>query len=81
MVVDVLLARHVNLQGCMLMRLPHIPREMGPPSAETEQRLLSIYERFIQRDPTLATERHHGNYGSVVHEAAEVEQGCFSDLH
>ncbi|CEM12860.1 unnamed protein product [Vitrella brassicaformis CCMP3155] len=71
--LDILTARHdIDLRAagqlyCMVMELPLLPLRQPPP--EYLQLLLSMYERLVRRDPTLATEETSGGY-NLVHTAA-----------
>mmetsp|Transcript_6774 Transcript_6774/g.19703 ORF Transcript_6774/g.19703 Transcript_6774/m.19703 type:complete len:467 (+) Transcript_6774:425-1825(+) len=70
--VRILMQRHVNLRGSMVMELLRVPRavdEDRPPSPDVERQLLLFYERLVEQDTTLATEQDQ--FGrNLVHSAA-----------
>ncbi|CEM02056.1 unnamed protein product [Vitrella brassicaformis CCMP3155] len=73
---DILMARpNIDLRAadeCMVMQLP---RPLRPPPPQYLELLLSLYERLVARDPTLATEERYGL--NLVHQAAEVAGGHY----
>ncbi|CEL93977.1 unnamed protein product [Vitrella brassicaformis CCMP3155] len=75
--VFLLVARHdIDLRAAdgtdMVLQLPRPRRE---PTAEYLQVLLSMYERLITRDPTLATEESYGE--NLVDAAAMLTRGQY----
>ncbi|CEM15867.1 unnamed protein product [Vitrella brassicaformis CCMP3155] len=87
---DLLMARHdlsgTDLRGSWLMGLPRplspIAAHQRPPPTHFLKVLMSMYQRLIQRDPTLATAtepfRDDVRDGfNLVHRAAEVAKGLY----
>ncbi|CEM17402.1 unnamed protein product [Vitrella brassicaformis CCMP3155] len=70
---DILITRHDIDLHAPGPRMLMLPRPLRQPPSEYLQLLMSMYERLIQRDPTLATEERSGC--NLVHAAAEVAGG------
>ncbi|CEM02081.1 unnamed protein product [Vitrella brassicaformis CCMP3155] len=69
---ELLMARQdIDLRSPGPRMVMMLPRSLRPPPLEYLQLLLSMYERLVARDPTLAAERDIWGY-SLVHRAAEV---------
>ncbi|CEM12816.1 unnamed protein product [Vitrella brassicaformis CCMP3155] len=76
MAFDLLMARQdIDLRAAGAHMVMELPRPLRQPPPEYLQLLLSMYERLIERDPTLATERANGF--NLVHEAAERAKGYY----
>ncbi|CEM08958.1 unnamed protein product [Vitrella brassicaformis CCMP3155] len=76
--VGLLLQRGVQLQGTVAIRLPGRFDVRGfPTTPQCELQLLSIYQRLIRQDSTLATIPDEDVPG-LVYDAADWERGCFS---
>ncbi|CEM24733.1 unnamed protein product [Vitrella brassicaformis CCMP3155] len=82
--VSLLLRRGAQLSGFRVMRLPFAWGVYGGreclTTSDAERQLMSIYQRLIQRDSTLAVERSTdgGSSLSVVDDAATSRGGPFS---
>ncbi|CEL93931.1 unnamed protein product [Vitrella brassicaformis CCMP3155] len=75
---DLLMARHdVDLRpaDAHAVRVMELPEPLRPPPPEYLQLLMSMYERLIARDPTLATQRRGGL--NLVFHAAGSEEGHY----